>query len=132
MAVATQLGERISILILKKEGWAIVDSEQVVQGSSLEAEVVVVELNIDSDFLVEVAARSNLNGVACSQIIVRAACGQGKASAAEEGVLLRAVGIGAAVGVVGTAVAAAGRRLVRIVADAVVFGVGHLSIAGAA
>src|ERR1700679_2090406 len=118
MAVAAQLGKsRKTICFIQ----CVVDGQLVIQGRSLEAEVVVVELNVDSDFLVEVATGADLNAVAGSQVVVRAAGGQGKASTAEEGVFLGTVGIGAAVGVVGTAIATTGRRLVCIVANAVVF-----------
>ena len=61
VAGATDLGERISILILEKERRPVVDGQKIIEGRSLDAEVVPVELRHDPEFLVEVAATAGLD-----------------------------------------------------------------------
>ena len=111
---------------------SVVDSQLSVQGRGLEPEVVPVKLNDDAEGLVEVASGACLKVVAGGEVVVGAADGQSEAAADEEGVLGGAVGVGAAVVVVGTAVCATRRWLVGAAAEVEDFGVGHLVAADAA
>ena len=74
-------------MICSKDRWSVVDSQQVVQGTGLEAEVVVVKLSDESELLVEVTASANLKPPAGRQIVVSATGGYTEASATKKGVL---------------------------------------------
>jgi hypothetical protein len=109
----------------------VVDCQQVVERCGLETEVVPVKLNDGAEGLVKVASCACLDVVTGGEIAMTVADGQGEAATYKEGVFGGAVGVGAAVVIVGTAVATARRRLVGA-AEAEGLGVRHLVAAGAA
>jgi hypothetical protein len=132
MAVAADLGQRISVLVREEQRRPVVDSQKSVEGRGLDAEVVPVKLSDDTEFLIEVATDASLNVVTGGERFARVAGGHGEAATDEEGVFRRAVGVGVAVVVVGTAVAAARRRLIFSGSDVEVLNAGKLGAAGAA
>ena len=110
----------------------VVDSEQPIESCCLVAEVCPVEFDVDSKGFVEVASSARLNVVAGRPVVVRTADGESEATTNIEGVLRRAVGVSAAVVVVGSAVFAAGRGLVGGAAEVEALGVSHFFATGTA